>query len=689
MDPFKITCVTCQARLTVRSAAAVGQILACPKCGSMVQVTAPAAAPRGPASAADKAKVITESAVAHPLALESFASAADVGAELDGLGPLGSASPPPPPPARLAAPTAAKAANAARGFGAAKLAAIIAGGAVAGAALVFAALSWLSSDPDPAASQPAATAAPAPSSGASPAGDAGLTEIAANPAATAPASDELAAPASAETNVVAQAASTVPPAADATADPFAPPPGDPADAAATDPAAAGATAPPAPPSAEDAAPAVAGAAPRLSIDPLELDPEGLDLQSLLHGAANDEGEAIAMSALPADAPAAASEAPAPADGEPPTAPGAAGEEFAAPAPIAAPGVLLARRFPGVTVEAMPLCRFLDFATALSAVPVSASPLELRLAAASSAAPVTVDVENATLEELLTAALKPLRLAPVVENGQIELRRGLAEVPRALAYPVDDLVSGDATALARAVQNLVEPESWRPHGGAGELTIDGTTLRINHAERVGYETILLLERYRLAAGLPPRSKYPAALLAAWAQAAKLDERLAGPATFTFSRPTPAREIFRWWQDELGVAVLVDWPALDAVRVAPLTRLTAGAAGQSWGEALDAALKPLGLGWRRVDARTMEITTLDKVEREPTLEFYRLAAGAESRQDEILARAQRPAANGVANDVAAGAAFCDAARRVLIVRQPAATQRKLAAWLAAARLIEPAP
>lgn len=42
MELFSITCTTCRARLKVRDAAAIGQILGCPKCGSMVQVAAPA-----------------------------------------------------------------------------------------------------------------------------------------------------------------------------------------------------------------------------------------------------------------------------------------------------------------------------------------------------------------------------------------------------------------------------------------------------------------------------------------------------------------------------------------------------------------------------------------------------------------------------------------------------------------------
>jgi hypothetical protein len=42
VEPFSIVCPTCNARLKVRNEAAIGQILNCPKCASMVRVAAPA-----------------------------------------------------------------------------------------------------------------------------------------------------------------------------------------------------------------------------------------------------------------------------------------------------------------------------------------------------------------------------------------------------------------------------------------------------------------------------------------------------------------------------------------------------------------------------------------------------------------------------------------------------------------------
>ena len=40
-ESFSIACTTCQAQLRVRDRSAIGQILTCPKCGSMVLVEAP------------------------------------------------------------------------------------------------------------------------------------------------------------------------------------------------------------------------------------------------------------------------------------------------------------------------------------------------------------------------------------------------------------------------------------------------------------------------------------------------------------------------------------------------------------------------------------------------------------------------------------------------------------------------
>ncbi|HYO23960.1 MAG TPA: hypothetical protein VEQ85_03340, partial [Lacipirellulaceae bacterium] len=436
--------------------------------------------------------------------------------------------------------------------------------------------------------------------------------------------------------------------------------------------------------------AAAASAPRLRIDPLEVDPEGLDLSMLVSG---DAGDAAALSELPGEAaPARESVGVSSPEGEPAAQPADLPQEEPA-APPAAAEVLLARRYPAIHIEKMPLGRFLHFATALSAVPVSASPQELRLAAASAATAVSVEAADATIVELLAAALKPAGLVPMVEDSHIVLRRAGEDRERELKIPIDDLVdaAGGPTAetIADWVPALVAPAAWQRAGGPGSVVVDGPALHVRQSERVGFETVLLLERYRVARGLPPRSKYPQKLLGALVHTERLLERLAAPATFTFSRPTPLAEVFAYWQQELGVAVLVDWPALAEVRLAPHSRTSVSAAAASWGAGLTAALAPLELDWRIVDGRTIEITSAEKVRSEPQLGIYMLKALPASAGD-------RSASNAAAADQAtmqahvqklvaqqgasAGVAF-DGAHGVLMVLAPAADQRRLVGWLGA--------
>jgi hypothetical protein len=82
MQPFKITCVTCRAGLTVKNESLVGQIIACPRCGSMVQVIAPAA----PATTSTMPAAAAAAMIATPAA-PSFA-------DVDAAAPQAPAPPP-------------------------------------------------------------------------------------------------------------------------------------------------------------------------------------------------------------------------------------------------------------------------------------------------------------------------------------------------------------------------------------------------------------------------------------------------------------------------------------------------------------------------------------------------------------------------------------------------------------------
>jgi len=647
LDAFKITCVTCTARLSVRDEKLIGQILACPKCGSMVQVTPPV---REPSPVAKAAVVAAPVAPAAPSVATSavFDEPVDVGApQAAPAAPVIAAPPVPSAPAAMAPM---------------KLAAILAGGALVGSGVVAIALSWLS--PEQAAVAPQLTTPVAPATVAPPS----LDEPTIEPdAPTAPAeavvSGEALADAAESGEVVAPV--EVPAASSAEE---------------TEARAAAVEAAPAPiPSGEldatvriDAAPSEPSpATPRLRIDPLDLDPEGLDMTTLLRP------ETAAPAPSVADqppAPPVASAAPAEVREAPPAA-----RRTLEPATAPNVAALLKRKLASVKVDRMPLCRFLDVAVQISGLPVSVAPAELEMARVSAATTVSVEAQEATIEELLTAALGPLRLAPRIGEAHIALVFADGDRRRELVYPIDDLVRDDdeARRLADDVQRLVAPESWQAAGGDGLATVDGRSLRVEQTERVQYQTLLALERYRLARGLPTRSKYPVELLGTRSAEAGLAKRLAGKTTFTFSDYTPLREVVRYWQEELAAPVLVDWPALAEARLWPQSRVVTSAVDLPWSTALDQSLAPLELAWRSAGGRAIEITTLAKVQNEPRLAIYPLKSDADVTNETLTKKIGELATEAAASGSTAEAYFAD--HRVLLVRRPASVQRALAAWL----------
>ncbi|MCU0879117.1 MAG: hypothetical protein MUF06_15135, partial [Pirellulaceae bacterium] len=96
MSLFSITCTTCKSRLSVRDAGAIGQILACPKCGGMVMVRPPADWQQTPDASAP-------AAIASPSAAPQFAapqSAAPKAAATQSAATQPAAKQPPQPQAR-------------------------------------------------------------------------------------------------------------------------------------------------------------------------------------------------------------------------------------------------------------------------------------------------------------------------------------------------------------------------------------------------------------------------------------------------------------------------------------------------------------------------------------------------------------------------------------------------------------
>jgi hypothetical protein len=279
----------------------------------------------------------------------------------------------------------------------------------------------------------------------------------------------------------------------------------------------------------------------------------------------------------------------------------------------------------IKLARIPLCDFLDVISEMTATPITLSPETLQLGRLAAYEPLDVDARETTAGELLEKVLSGRRLTTIDRGGQLIVVKAGADRRRAVKCPIDDLANGEleTTDLTQLVTSLVEPNSWKSHGGTGTLEIQGGVLHIDNTVRVNYLTLIFLERLRLSRGLPTRSPYPVERLAVASTYAQLDDQLSQSATFTFLPWTRLADVFHHVADASGLVVLIDWSELSDLTLRPSTPVAASVIERPWDEALDSMLDPLALTWRAVDGRTIQITTRMAADETRTIEFYPLA------------------------------------------------------------------
>jgi hypothetical protein len=314
---------------------------------------------------------------------------------------------------------------------------------------------------------------------------------------------------------------------------------------------------------------------------------------------------------------------------------------------------------------------------LGGVPISIAPEQLMMAGITAKRKVSLDVSDTSLGDVLNQILDPLQLEIVTRDEQVVILRKDAAKLREINYPVDDLVSADASEeeLAGWVEQLVAPTSWQAAGGKGRLETSTGNLQISQTQQVQYQVLILLERLRLARGLPPRSRYPVKRLAGTPASVLLAAELSRPTTFTFSQFTPLQEVFAYWQTELGVPLLVDWPALIDVGLAPEATITCAIIEQPWNIALDNVLNPLELGWRATTGGAIEVTSAEKVQEELQLEVLPMRGQVDRHQlvAKLLSMTEKQASEP------SGALLYDSMGGALLSLQPAAGQRLIHQYL----------
>lgn len=294
---------------------------------------------------------------------------------------------------------------------------------------------------------------------------------------------------------------------------------------------------------------------------------------------------------------------------------------------------LADPIAAINFEQIPLINFVRFVSRMTNMPISLNPEALDQADVSPSTPISVKLQNASVEKMLASALIPhgLGIRTTTRGVRIDIPQTLNGQPRTTRLACDDLVSNDKELadLAYLLVNLVEPGSWKTAGGEGQYRLEGKTIIVSQHESALFASILFLERLRVARGLSPRSNYAKRLFTLDTRHQQLAPKLQQNIAAQFVVPTPIDQLVEHLERQASVSILCDWESLATDGVSPESLASLSALQVPLEKALDDLCAELTVTWRPTSGGAIQLMGSQDYAQLPFLEFYPAEKFAQDR------------------------------------------------------------
>ncbi|HEY5315271.1 MAG TPA: hypothetical protein VIK18_22255, partial [Pirellulales bacterium] len=348
------------------------------------------------------------------------------------------------------------------------------------------------------------------------------------------------------------------------------------------------------------------------------------------------------------------------------------------------GQALNTRIASLELPSVPLLAFVQLAGGLAGAPVTLDTDACRELGLKLDAPLAVHEHDVSLGDLLAHVLAPHGLVAEAAQGQLIVTSTPAHryQLQQVRYNVSDL-NDTPTAVARMIQDLVEPQRWLERGGAGRIDIDGPQLLVSQTPRVQHQVVVLLDKLRLARDKPALGGLDTFEVSLESPDRQLAERLATPVSANFREPAELRSLVHELGQAAGVRVLIDWRSLAEAGCRPQSLVSLVVDQQPLAAALDQLLAPLELSYRVVAPETIEIASVRALRARPELDVYPAsqlleAAAAGERPTDVIARWLSSRLPDIAWGGDTGWRL-DRQSSMLLVRQDAMSQRAIEAAL----------
>ncbi|PQO43410.1 hypothetical protein [Blastopirellula marina] len=335
---------------------------------------------------------------------------------------------------------------------------------------------------------------------------------------------------------------------------------------------------------------------------------------------------------------------------------------------------------------IPLIDHLRNLTRWSTIPISIDPLALQSADIAGDKKINVNQSGTNTERLLRGAVEPLRMSVDVRGDQIRIvpLQQAGNQPPTIRFQVADLAADDKALaeLAYMLTHLVEPTSWQGAGGGNTCRTGKKELQLAADSTTVFQSLVLVEKLRVARGLDPRSRYDESLFKLEHRSDQAAKMLDKKVQLSFAEPDELLEIVEQLEDATGTVILIDWQSLLREGWNPDTKGTMLAIDVPLREALHTLLDPLDMDFRVINDRMLQIAMKSDVAQHSDVEFYPISdlADGPTRAAALINRLKADLALPDDPDIAL---IYDEPSKNLLVRLPQPKQAELAATLAQMR------
>ena len=321
---------------------------------------------------------------------------------------------------------------------------------------------------------------------------------------------------------------------------------------------------------------------------------------------------------------------------------------------------------------------------LSGVPMQLDVDELRARGVSVESPVSLQLQETTLAGVIEAVLQKTRLSRHNGGNCIVFDYPDEQVTamRTVRYDMSQLASLEQNPISveQATQwlsQLLLTPSQNPNVRDAAVAVDGNEIVVVGTSWLQDQARRLLLTLFYLRELEPETKLTPERLApevfGW-------DRVNTPMSFNPVEPLSLKRAARLIEQHTKVRLLIDHAAIHEDGFSQETPVTCHVSNGTIDTVLRGMLEPLGLTYRIVEANAVEITTPDTAKRKMTIEAQHYSPLPADKTPESIAETIRQAFGGNArwNDETGGVIVIDEISGYMLVRQSQPLQRDIRLW-----------